>query len=86
LKDHGAKRVYAFITHGIFSGPAADRIKKSELEAIVCSDSIKLSPEVQHKMEGKLHYASLDLFLAEIIRRSVNGESTIPLTKDPHYK
>jgi len=27
LKQQGAEKVYAFITHGIFSGPAADRIR-----------------------------------------------------------
>lgn len=29
LKDKGATDVYAFVTHGIFSGPAGDRIAKS---------------------------------------------------------
>ena len=29
LKEKGAYEVYAFITHGIFSGPAAERIKES---------------------------------------------------------
>jgi ribose-phosphate pyrophosphokinase len=40
LKDKGATKVYAFITHGIFSGPAAERIAKSDLEAVVCTDTM----------------------------------------------
>lgn len=40
LKENGAKQVYAFITHGIFSGPAAERICKSDLVKMVCTDSI----------------------------------------------
>lgn len=40
LKDNGAKDVYAFITHGIFSGPAADRIRQSELKKVVVTDSM----------------------------------------------
>ena len=40
LKEKGAKEVYAFITHGIFSGPAAERIKDSELVKIVATDTI----------------------------------------------
>ena len=40
LKNAGATKVYAFITHGIFSGPAAERIKESQLEKIVSTDSM----------------------------------------------
>jgi ribose-phosphate pyrophosphokinase len=40
LKDHGAKEVYACITHGIFSGPAADRIKQSDLKKVIVTDSM----------------------------------------------
>ena len=44
LKLKGAKKVYAFITHGIFSNPAVERISKSVIEKILCTDSIKLDP------------------------------------------
>ena len=36
----GATKVYAFITHGIFSEPAAERIAKSKIEKIVCTDTM----------------------------------------------
>mmetsp|Transcript_17573 Transcript_17573/g.29665 ORF Transcript_17573/g.29665 Transcript_17573/m.29665 type:complete len:146 (-) Transcript_17573:79-516(-) len=87
LKDKGAGKVYAFITHGIFSGPAAERIKNSQLEAVVCTDSMRqLDPEIVEKMGGKLKYVSIDLYLAEIIRRNVNGESKEDLFMNPKYK
>ena len=70
LKAKGAKKVYAFVTHGIFSGPAADRIRESDIEKIICTDSMKVDPVTFAKFEGKLEYVSLDLYLAEIIRRS----------------
>ena len=70
LKEKGAKDVYAFITHGIFSGPAADRIRDSELNKIISTDTMKVSKETFDKMGGKLFYVSIDLLLAEIIRRS----------------
>lgn len=86
LKQQGAKKVYAFITHGIFSGPAADRIRESELEAVVCTDTIKVQKETEDKMGGKLKYASVDLMLAEIIRRSYQNENYDALQEVPTCK
>lgn len=86
LKQQGAKKVYAFITHGIFSGPAADRIRESELEAVVCTDTIKVQKETEEKMGGKLKYASVDLMLAEIIRRSYQNENYDALQEVPTCK
>lgn len=45
LKQKGAKQVYAFATHGLFSGPAADRIAKSDLNKVITTDSIPISKE-----------------------------------------
>ena len=86
LKEHGAKEVYAFVTHGIFSGPAADRIRNSEITKIVCTDSMKVNQDTFNAMGGKLVYVSLDLFLAELIRRSHNKESCEDLFDLPIYK
>lgn len=44
LKAMGAKRVFAFATHGIFSGPAFERIGKSCLEKVVVTNTIPLQP------------------------------------------
>jgi len=35
LKANGANRVFAFASHGLFSGPASDRILRSDLEEVV---------------------------------------------------
>jgi ribose-phosphate pyrophosphokinase len=45
LKDQGAEKVYAFITHGIFSFPAANRITESHIEKIVVTDSMEIDQE-----------------------------------------
>ncbi len=43
LKKNGAKKIYAFASHGIFSGPAADRILSTpELEKVITTDSINV--------------------------------------------
>ena len=86
LKAKGAKKVYAYITHGIFSGPAAERIKASEIEKIVCADSLVHDESLKERMGGKLVYVSIDLLLAEIIRRTHNNEDTEDLFDIPLYK
>jgi len=41
LKEKGAKDVVAFMTHGIFSGPAGDRIANSKaLSRVITTDSM----------------------------------------------
>ena len=42
LKDHGAKRVVAYITHPVLSGPAVERIEASALDELVVTDTIPL--------------------------------------------
>jgi len=45
LKDEGASRVFAFATHGIFSGTAGTRIANSELEKVITTDSMTVTDE-----------------------------------------
>ena len=42
LKANGAHRVFAFASHGLFSGPASDRIKRSTLEEVVVVNTVPL--------------------------------------------
>ena len=46
LIDAGAASVSAYITHGVFSGPAVDRVEKSKLQTLVVTDSIQATPAV----------------------------------------
>ncbi len=40
LTDHGATEVHAYITHGVLSGPAVERVEKSVMKSLVITDSI----------------------------------------------
>uniref|UniRef100_A0A0G4HDZ6 ribose-phosphate diphosphokinase n=1 Tax=Chromera velia CCMP2878 TaxID=1169474 RepID=A0A0G4HDZ6_9ALVE len=73
LRNHGAKRVFAFATHGLFSGPATDRIEKSVLEEVVVTDSVPLSDTA--KKSTRITQLSIDLLLADAIRRIHQKES-----------
>ena len=41
LKDRGAKEVYVYITHGVLSGEAVEKIKKSVIKNLVITDTIE---------------------------------------------
>ena len=62
LKKLGAERVEAFITHGVLSLDAVDKIEKSGLDKLVITDSIPLKRE-----SSKIEVISLNELLAKII-------------------
>ncbi|MDP6375234.1 MAG: ribose-phosphate pyrophosphokinase [Pseudomonadales bacterium] len=73
LKEEGAQKVVAYITHPVFSGPAIERISASEIDEMVVTDTIPLRPDTEAC--GKIKQLSLDGMLAEAIRRVSNEES-----------
>ncbi len=76
LKKRGAKEVYAGATHGIFSGPALERIGKSALKEIVVTDTVPLTEDKKHP---KIKVKSVSGLLAEAIKRIHNDESVSSL-------
>ncbi|KXO11898.1 Ribose-phosphate pyrophosphokinase [Moritella sp. JT01] len=73
LKKNGAKRVFAYATHPVFSGNAVENLRNSCIDEIVVTDSIPLSPEVAAM--ANVRVLSLSPMLAEAIRRVSNEES-----------
>lgn len=51
LSEHGAKAVYGVATHGILSGPALERIKKSAFTKIIVTDTLPVKPSARSKIE-----------------------------------
>ncbi|KPM08970.1 ribose-phosphate pyrophosphokinase 2-like protein [Sarcoptes scabiei] len=73
LKDAGASKVYAILTHGIFSGPAIERIENAPLESLVVTNTI---PQENNMFDcNKIQCIDVSMILAEAIRRTHNGES-----------
>ncbi len=77
LKERGAKSVYAYCTHAVFSGPAIERIKSSQLDEVVITDTIPLSDA--GKACKKIRQLSVSFLFAETIRRISDGESVTSL-------
>ncbi|MGC4028560.1 MAG: ribose-phosphate pyrophosphokinase [Steroidobacteraceae bacterium] len=73
LKNEGARRVVAYITHPVLSGRAVERIGKSQLDELVVTDTIPLSPAA--KACGRIRVLSVAGLLAETIRRVRDEES-----------
>ncbi len=73
LKENGAKRVFAYATHAVFSGNAVQNLADSQLDEIVVTDSIPLTDEMRQL--SKVRQLTLSNMLAEAIRRVSNEES-----------
>ncbi|BBG30907.1 ribose-phosphate pyrophosphokinase [Zymobacter palmae] len=73
LKVRGAKRVLAYATHPILSGPAIDNISSSQLDELVVTDTIPLSEAARRS--GKIRQLTVAGLIGEAIRRVSNEES-----------
>ena len=80
LKERGAKSVFAYCTHPVFSGPAIERIKSSQLDEVVITNTIPLSDAA--KACKKIRQLSVAYLFAETIRRISDGESVMSLFAD----
>jgi ribose-phosphate pyrophosphokinase len=77
LKDHGAKKVMAYITHPVLSGSAIERITNSQLDELVVTDTIPLRDDAARC--PKIRQVSVAELLAETIRRISNEDSVSSL-------
>ncbi|PIE43813.1 MAG: ribose-phosphate pyrophosphokinase [Gammaproteobacteria bacterium] len=73
LKEHGAEKVVAYITHPVLSGAALDNIRSSALDGLVTTDTIPVGDKVEKC--DKIRVISMAMLLAESIRRISNEES-----------
>ena len=73
LKERGCSKIYACATHAVLSGPAKERIEKSDFEQMVFTDTIPIPEE---KKTNKIIQLSIAPVFAEAIRR-VHNEISI---------
>ena len=75
VKELGARRVFATVTHPVFSNHALELIRDSVLEEMVVADTIPLRGDAP----ANLHRVSVSSLLGEAIRRTHYGESVSAL-------
>lgn len=80
LKERGALRVFAYCTHPVLSGQAVERIVASELDEVVVTDTIPLSPSA--RACNKIRQLSNARLLAETFSRITRGDSISSLFKE----
>ncbi len=74
--EKGAKSVTAVATHGVLSGPAIDRLKKSKIKKIIITDTILIP---KNKKIDKLNIVSVDKVFGQAVNRVHNGDSVSAL-------
>ncbi len=77
LLNHGAKDVYAYCTHGVFSGGAVSRVSNSKIKEFVVTDSIMPTEAV--KVARNIRTVSIAELIGEAIRRTASESSVSSL-------
>jgi len=79
LKKKGATKIYALVTHGVFSNQAIEIINDSPITELVITDSIPNNHNIAKS--PKLKIIPIASVLAETIRRTHHGESVTSISK-----
>ena len=80
LLEQGASEVFAYITHGVLSGKAVERVRKSRLKSLVITDSIRPTEAVT--LAENIRVLSIAPLIGEAIKRTANEESVSGLFYD----
>ena len=79
LKDRGAKEVHVYVTHGVLSGDAVNKILKSKIKNLIVTDTIESSNKV--KKAKNIEVLSISNLVGEAIKRISNSTSVSDLFK-----
>jgi ribose-phosphate pyrophosphokinase len=83
LKEHGAREVWVFATHGLFCGDALSRFKETEVSGIVVTDTVPIDPREQPEnftvltVSGLLAETIMNVFADESVSAIFGGENQL---------
>ena len=66
IKKYGAKDIYVACTHGVFSGPAIERLNNCDIKEVVTTNTVPLTKE---KQIDKIKVVSMSHLFGEAIKR-----------------
>jgi ribose-phosphate pyrophosphokinase len=72
LKENGALGIYMFVSHGILSGPAIERITNSNFDKVIISNTLD---QTYKELGEKIEVIDISWMCSEAMKRSVFGES-----------
>jgi ribose-phosphate pyrophosphokinase len=72
MMAHGASSVRAICTHPVLSGPAYERIAKSQLKELIVTDSIPLNPDMP---QDKIKVLSTAELFADVLNSLATNQS-----------
>ena len=79
LVDRGAKEVHVYVTHGVLSGAAVEKIKNSKIKKLILTDTIDNEQKV--KKASNIQVLTISNLMAEAIKRISNSTSVSDLFK-----
>ena len=79
LVDRGAKEVHVYVTHGVLSGGAIEKIKNSKIKKLILTDTIDNEQKV--KKASNIQVLTISNLMAEAIKRISNSTSVSDLFK-----
>jgi ribose-phosphate pyrophosphokinase len=80
LREEGAERVHAYVTHGVLSEPAIERVTRSALERLVVTDTIM--PRAQVREAENIRVLSIAPLVAQAVLNVSNGTSVSSLFEE----
>ena len=83
LSEAGASKIFGLVTHGILSGNALKTVSESALEKLVVTNTLPQDENIAKC--SKIEVIDIGNVLAEVIRRSHNGESVSKLFHEVPY-
>jgi ribose-phosphate pyrophosphokinase len=82
-KDQGAKKVYACVTHGVFTAKAREALDQPVLDKVIITDTLSLHENMKALIaSGKLTVLDTAAFWAEAVQRMDQNGSLVELTED----
>ena len=79
LKQRGAKDVHVYVSHGVLSGDAVEKIRKSQIKNLVITDTIDNNDKI--KSAKNIEVLSISGLMGEAIKRISNSTSVSDLFK-----